>query len=225
MIAATVQKSSWWQNLSFNWFDIALLAILAFGFWRGRKRGMSREALPTSMWLVAIIGAGFGYHILGEMLVNTGYVRKVFGNSVGERTTSYVICYLGICIVVLILNSLLKKVFKEKVAGSNAFGNGEYYLGMIAGIIRYACITIFFLALLNAPVYTAAEIQAGQAYRNRWFGGGLKDYSGDFIPTIPEVQTSVFKKSIAGPFIHDGLGSLLIGDTLQRNHASDGLHR
>ncbi|HTB83773.1 MAG TPA: CvpA family protein [Candidatus Sulfotelmatobacter sp.] len=225
MIAATVQKSSWWHNLSFNWFDIALLAILAFGFWRGRKRGMSREALPTSMWLVAIVGAGFGYHMLGEVLLNTGYVRKIFGSSVGERTTSYIICYVAICIFVLILNSILKKVFKEKVAGSNAFGSGEYYLGMIAGMIRYSCIIIFFLALLNAPVYSSAEIQADQNYRNRWYGGGLKDYSGDFIPTIPEVQTSVFKKSLVGPFIHDGLGCLLIGDTTQRNHASDGLHR
>jgi len=225
MIAATVQKSSWWHNLSFNWFDIALLAILAFGFWRGRKRGMSREALPTSMWLVAVVGAGFGYHMLGEVLINTGYVRKIFGNSVSERTTSYIICYLAICIFVLILNSILKKVFKEKVAGSNAFGSGEYYLGMIAGMIRYACITIFFLALLNAPVYSSAEIQNDQNYRNRWYGGGLKDYSGDFIPTVPEVQTSVFRKSMVGPVIHAGLGCLLIGDTTQHNHASDGLYR
>jgi uncharacterized membrane protein required for colicin V production len=225
MIAVTVQKSSWWHNLSFNWFDIALLAILAFGFWRGRKRGMSREVLPTAMWLVAVIGAGLGCQLLGDPLVKTGYIRQVFGKTFGERTAAYIICYLAICVVALILHSILKKVFKERVSGSNAFGSGEYYLGMIAGVIRYACITIFFLALLNAPVYSPAEIKQDEAYRNRWYGGGLKDYSGDFIPSIPEVQTSVFKKSLVGPFIHDSLGSLLIGDTSQRNLASDGLHR
>jgi uncharacterized membrane protein required for colicin V production len=221
MIAATVQKSAWWHNLSFNWFDVALVLVIAFGFWRGRKRGMSKEVLPTSMWLVAVIGAGFSYHWLGDQLAGTGYVRKVFGNSVGERTASYVICYLGICVVALIIHSLLKKVFKEKVSGSNAFGSGEYYLGMIAGMVRYACITIFFLALLNAPVYTLAQIQADEIYRNRWYGGGLKDYNGDFIPTIPEVQTSIFKKSATGPFIHNGLSSLLINNTSSTSKVAD----
>jgi uncharacterized membrane protein required for colicin V production len=191
-----------------------------FGFWRGRKRGMSREVLPTSMWLVAVVGAGFGYQMLGDLLVKTGYIQKVFGNSVNERTTCYVICYVSICVLALIIHSILKKVFKEKVAGSNAFGSGEYYLGMITGMIRYACITIFFLALLNAPVYSLAQIQADEAYRNRWYGGGMKDYSGDFIPTIPEVQTSIFRKSMTGPFIHDSLGSLLISNSQQRTKPS-----
>jgi uncharacterized membrane protein required for colicin V production len=225
MIAAAYKSPSWWQNLSFNWFDVALVAILAFGVWRGRKRGMSREFLPTLMWLAAVIGAGFGYHDLGEMLAKTGYIRKIFGNTINERTVAYVICYVGICIAALIIHSILKKVFKEKVSGSNAFGSGEYYLGMIAGMIRYACITMFFLALLNAPVYSAAEVAADKAYRNRWYGGGMKDYSGDFIPSVPEVQQSIFKKSFTGPLLQNYLGTLLIGDTQNRNRASDGIHR
>ena len=54
MILAVVQNTtSWWQQLSFHWFDVAIVLVLAFGFWRGRKRGMSREALPTAFWLLA----------------------------------------------------------------------------------------------------------------------------------------------------------------------------
>src|SRR5665811_1330005 len=52
MIAAVTQKSAF-QNFSLNWFDVALVLILAFGFWRGRKRGMSREFLPVSFWPVS----------------------------------------------------------------------------------------------------------------------------------------------------------------------------
>ncbi|HSY18248.1 MAG TPA: CvpA family protein, partial [Candidatus Acidoferrales bacterium] len=158
MIAAAVQKTTpWWQNLSFNWFDVAIVLVLAFGFWRGRKRGMSREALPTAFWLIAVTGAGFCCQMLGDLLQSTGYVHKIIGNSVNERTTAYVISYLVIVAVVFTLYSFAAKFFREKVSGSNAFGSGEYYLGIISGMIRYACIVIFFLALLNAPYYSDAD--------------------------------------------------------------------
>jgi len=217
MIAAATHVAQvttpWWNKLSFNWFDVALILVLAFGFWRGRKRGMSREALPTTMWLVAVVGAGFGYELLGQMLVQTGYVKKIFGTSVNERTAAFVISYLFIALVAFIVYCLLKKVFKEKLSGNNTFGSGEYYLGMMAGVIRYACILIFVLALMNAPFYSLAEIAAKKAYNNRWYGGGMKDYSGDFIPSFDEVQASVFKDSIMGPAIKNNLSMLLITGT------------
>src|SRR5450756_522607 len=171
MILAAVQKTTpWWQNLSFNWFDVALVLVLGFGFWSGRKRGMRREALPTAFWLIAVIGAGFGYQPLGDVLQSTGWIRKVFGTSVNERPLAFVICYLFIICVVFTIYSMIAKHFREKLSGSNTFGSGEYYLGIIAGIIRYACITIFFLSLLNAPYYSLADIKAQQAYNNRWYG-------------------------------------------------------
>lgn len=200
----------WWQNLSFSWFDVALLLILAFGFWRGRKHGMSREALPTAMWLIAIIGGGFGCQPLGEMLAKTGYVAKVFGSGYNQLTMSKVVCYLGIGFVVFIINSLLKKKFKEQIAGSNAFGGGEYYLGITSGIIRYLCITIFFLALLNAPFYSAAAIVADKEYKNRWFGGGMKNFSGDFFPSVYDIQSDVFQKSFCGKAMKELLEPILI---------------
>ena len=54
---------------------------------------------------------------------------------------------------------------------------------------------------------------AKQAYNNRWYGGGLKNYSGDFIPTVYEVQDSIFKQSLLGPFIKGNLSMLLINST------------
>jgi uncharacterized membrane protein required for colicin V production len=215
MIIAAVQNStSWWQNLtSFNWFDIAVVGLLIFAFYRGRKNGMSREALPTAFWLVVVIGAGFGYSVLGDLLQRTGVISKVFGKSVNEHTFSCVICYLAITLVVFLIYSQLAKVFREKVSGSNAFGGGEYYLGIIAGIIRFSCILIFFLAFLNAPYYSDADIAAQKAYNNRWFGGGEKNFSGDLIPSVSEVQDSVFRQSLIGQAIKSNLGVLLIQGT------------
>ena len=214
MTWSAVDKTSstvpWWQNLSLNWFDVALLLILAFGFWRGRKRGMSREALPTLMWLIAVIAGGFGCQFLGDLLLKTGYVGKVFGAGYNQRTMCLVICYLLIGLVALTVHGLLKKVFKEKIAGSNAFGDGEYYLGIISGMIRYFCITIFFLALLNAPFYSTGEIAADKVFKNRWFGGGEKNFKGDFFPSVYDIQSDIFKKSITGSAIKNYLEPVLI---------------
>lgn len=218
MIAAAVQKTTpWWQNLSFSfgWFDVVLVAVLAFGIWRGRKRGMSREGLPTTMWLAAVIGGGFGYQPLGEILLKSGYVRQVFGTSVNERTASFVIAYLAITFAAFLIYSLLAKFFKEKLAGSNTFGSGEYYLGMIAGMVRYACLLLFILALMNAPYYSAAEIAATKAYNNRWYGGGMKDYNGEFIPSFDQIQANVFVDSRTGAAIKKYLSVFLISGTDQ----------
>ncbi len=206
----TSSTTPWWQNLTFGWFDFALICIVAFGFWRGRKHGMSREALPTAMWLIAIIGGGFGCQPLGEMLSKTGYVAKVFGSGYNQLTMSKVVCYLGIGFVVFIIHSCLKKMFKEKIAGSNAFGSNEYYFGIMSGIIRYLCIMIFFLALLNAPFYSSADIVRDKEFKNRWFGGGMKNFSGDFFPSVYDVQDGVFKKSLTGKAIKEMFEPILI---------------
>jgi hypothetical protein len=104
----------------------------------------------------------------------------------------------------------LRQKFNPKLEGSNFFGSYEYYWGVAAGLIRYLCIMLVALALLNAPLYSSAEIAANKAYNNRWFGGGLKGYNGDFIPSIDELQDAVFKRSLVGKLIKDNLSILLI---------------
>src|ERR1700744_2370972 len=217
LAAAIKTMSSWYQNLSLGWFDVALILVLAFGYWRGRKHGMSREVLPTSMWLVLVLAAGFGYQFIGQWLVNSGTAGKVFGSS-PQNTGAYLASYLFIAIVVVSVFSLLGKRFREKVTGSNTLGSYEYYLGMTAGIIRYACILIFVLAFLNAPYYSAGEIAASKAYKQRWYGGGEKDFSGNYIPDLSNIQSSVFQGSFTGPLIKNTMGCLLIntGPTTKR---------
>ena len=132
-----------------------------------------------------------------------------------ERTVSFVIAYLAIAFVAFLIYSLLAKFFKEKLAGSNTFGSGEYYLGMIAGLIRYACLLLFILALMNAPYYSAAEIAATKAYNNRWYGGGMRDFNGEFIPSFDQIQANVFVDSRTGAAIKKYLGMFLISGTDQ----------
>ncbi len=198
MIAA-IPDSLALDKLPFNWFDMAVLLILAFGLFRGRKNGMTKEILRVFQWLSLVIVCGLFYEVAAQALVNIAAWNK---------PTSYVTGYLILAFLVWLLFVVLKKIFAPLLTGSNVFRSGEYYLGMFSGMIRFACMVFFALALLNAPVYTPAEIQAHQAYEKRWFGGGI--YAGNYVPDLHTVQENVFKKSFLGPYIKNYLGTLLI---------------
>lgn len=187
------------DNLPFNWFDVAVIAILLFGLFRGRKNGMTKEVLLVLQWLTLVVVCGFGYTLLAP----------AFRNYTGcPKNLSCVATYLLLAAGVTMIFAFLKQGLMPKLTGSNVFGANEYYLGLLSGILRYACIVLFALALLNAPHYTTADIQAHRAYEKRWFGGGL--YGGNYIPDVPTVQDSIFKKSLLGPYIARYLGTLLI---------------
>jgi len=212
MIAAVTHNSAWWANIhpGVAVFDVIAIALLMIGFWRGRRNGMTKEFLPLMQWLVLVAACTFGYALLGQILVQYGVIRSVFGTQFKESTAAFVSGYLIIAFIVFLVFAQLKSKFREKVEGNNTFGNSEYYLGMLSGTIRYACMIIFFLALLNAPVYSLADVHNRQEFNNRWFGGGLQGYSGDFIPSIDEIQSGVFKDSLLGPVIKNNLSMLLI---------------
>lgn len=209
MIAAVAQifgpGKTW-----FNWFDVALVLVLGFGFWRGRKHGMTKELIPVSFWLTVVIVAGLFHQILGDWLNQSGVIRSVFRSKFNENTAAYITSYLLITTTILIIFSFVKKFTKRGMEGSNFFGGSEYYFGMISGIVRYACIVLFFLALINAPFYSQNEIAENQAYNNRWYGGGMKEFKGDFIPSMDEFQFSIFNASLLGPFIHEWFSAVLI---------------
>jgi uncharacterized membrane protein required for colicin V production len=199
VIAALTQSLSL-NKLPVNWFDATVLAMLGFGLFRGRKNGMTKEVLPTSEWIVLILAAGFGYPALAQVYANFGL----------DKVWSAILAYLTVALLVFLIFSGIKKVLAPKLTGSNLFGSNEYYFGIPSGIIRYFCITIFVLALLNARFYSEAEIQARAAYNNRWYGGGESGFSGNLFVDLPTVQKSVFKNSFCGAQIKKHLDCLLI---------------
>jgi uncharacterized membrane protein required for colicin V production len=189
------------NGLPFNWFDVAVIVILAFGFFRGRKNGMSREMLPALQWVALVLVCGLGYALVARLFRNATSLNQL---------TSDVLAYFLLACVIWVLTSIPKHKFADRLAVSNFFGGSEFYLGMLVGIVRYACILLAVLALLNAPFYTTADIEAHKAYVQRWYGGGEQGFSGDFIPSLQSVQEQVFQKSFVGPCIKKYLGPLLI---------------
>jgi uncharacterized membrane protein required for colicin V production len=198
MIAAVAAAPSASNGMPFNWFDVLVVVVLGFGLFRGRRNGMSRELLPVLEWLVLVPVCGLVYPKIAAE-VNGLFQDMLWSCLVG---------YLAPAVAVLVVFKILKNVFGEKLANSDFFKGGEYYLAMLAGTLRYACALLFVLALLNARVYTPAEIAQQASFDQKTFGGGV--YQGNYFPRLSQVQASVFKQSFLGPRIKDYLGLLLI---------------
>lgn len=185
------------DKLPFNWFDLVLVVVLSLGIWRGRKHGMSEELMPMAEWLIIAFGAAVAYDPIGRFFMSS----TPFG-----LLACYISGYLTTVLIVFILFSLFKRALGGKLLGSDFFGRSEYYLGMAAGMIRFACVLLCALALLNARLFSAAEIRARQKYQDDVYGS-------NFFPGLQNVQDSVFAKSLTGPLIKRYCEPLLIKPT------------
>lgn len=185
------------NHLPVNMFDVALLVILVMGIMRGRKHGMSEELMSLLKWLAIVIGCGLIYDPLGSMLARS---------SPFSLLASYIIVYITGALVILGLFALVKHRLGGKLIGSDIFGRSEYYLGMGSGLVRFACILLAFLAILNSRYFSPQEVRAMEAFQDDVYG---KNY----FPTWHTAQAVVFDNSLSGPWIKDHLGFLLIKPT------------
>lgn len=173
------------DQLPFNWFDLVLVIVLLLGIWRGRKHGMSEELLPLAKWLIIGFGAAVAYEPIAQLLMAWTPFGLLFC-----RITGYLLVILG----VFMLFSLFKRALGGKLLGSDFFGRSEYYFGMLAGMIRFACVLLCALAVLNARLYSAAEVRAMQKYQTDVYGS-------TFFPGLQSLQSAVFTRSLFGPML------------------------
>jgi len=188
-------------NFHFNWFDVALVIVLVIGAFRGRKRGMSQELIPLLKWITLVLVCGLLYRPVAD---------EIAGATVLSLLTASIVAYLGLALVIAVVFMVISRQLGGKIIGSDAFGRSEYYLGIGSGILRFACVLVFALSLLNARFYTQEEIAA----RNRFV---QKNYDNDFFPSWFQVQDAVFKDSFAGPRIHEQLDFVLIKPVKSEN--------
>ncbi len=187
--------------LPINVFDAGLLVVLVLGLLSGRKHGMSGELFPLLKWLLIVGVCGVAYEPLG---------RRLAESSPFSLLSSFLMVYVGIAVLILGVFALLKHRLGSKLVGSDVFGKSEYYLGMGSGAVRYMCILLSLLAILNARLITATEVKADEAYQNDVYGS-------NFFPRLHTIQSTVFDTSVTGPLIRQYAGSLLIQPTLPEN--------
>ncbi len=185
------------DDVPFNWVDLLTAVVLFVGILRGRKRGLSEELLDTIQWVAIVVLAGLYHGLLAGHLARTSLLAQGFYN---------VCAYLIIVVAVKLVFAFVKKRIGEKIVGSDLFGRGEYYLGMAAGMTRFACMYFVFLSLLHAPYYTEqmlAETEKAQE----------KDFGDIRFPTLGTTQRTFFKHSATGWFAEKRLANLLIQPT------------
>jgi uncharacterized membrane protein required for colicin V production len=185
-------------NLPIGVFDFILVGFLTIGVLRGRKQGMSEELLSLMKWLTVVFICAAAYEPLGRIFVSN--------TTVFTSLSCYLMAYVAAALIVLTVFAGIKRAFGGKLLGSDIFGSAEYYLGMGSGLVRFGCILVAVLALLNAREYDSAEVRDMTNYQNQEFGS-------NYFPTLHTIQAMVFEESLSGQFIRGTLSFLLIKPT------------
>jgi len=184
------------SGISYGYFDGIIAVWLLIGIFRGRKRGMSQELLPTLQWLAIVILAGLFYPPLsGAIFQNTSGAF----NHLWSNITAYVLIAFAINLFFI----WLKQTIGEKLTGSDLFGRSEYYLGMMAGLVRFACMIVVLCALVHSRVYTRAELEETEKFQK-------KSFEDIRFPTYGSIQHALLTESYAGRFIQANLSRFLI---------------
>lgn len=200
------------DNIDFGWFDLVVVAAVIVGALRGRKRGMSEELLDLLKWLAIVIVGGLFYRPLGQLLFAQIPVLN--------RTIAFVLAYVAIGLCLHLVMSFFKRGVGEKLVQSEVFGDLEYYLGIMAGVVRFSCVLLAVLALLNAKYISDADRAANARMQRENFGSIS-------FPTLGSLQQDVFHESWTGQQIKRYAGQLLIdaGPEPGRNRENIGRRR
>jgi uncharacterized membrane protein required for colicin V production len=184
-------------KLPINLFDVVLIMVLVAGVMAGRRHGLSKELLSVLKWMTLLLGCAAIYEPVGTVLAEYG---------VFDLLSAYLVAYLAAGLLILLLFSLLERRLAPKLVRSDVFGRTEYYLGMGSGMVRFGCILLVLLALLNARAFTPAEVKALNQYEQETYGT-------DIFPTLRNMQQTIFQDSFTGTLIKQDLGFLLIQST------------
>lgn len=177
------------DTLNINAFDLFFFVIVVVGILRGKKRGISEELLDVAQWLAIVFVGAIAYRPVGTALVAYTKVPIMWGN---------IIAYIIIAAALFLLFNAIRRAVGEKLVHSDAFGRFEYYLGMLAGAVRFTCIVMFLISILHAKYTTPAERAAQKKMQQDNFGSIT-------LPTLESLQESIFFESQVGSFIEKNI--------------------
>ena len=170
------------NNMPVNWVDLLAAAVLVIGFIRGRKRGLSQELLDTTQWVLIIVTGAIYYRPLAALMAQ----KPMF-----SQLTYFILSYLLIALGWKIVFTFIKQRIGQKLIEGDVFGRFEFYGGMLAGTVRFACVFFFVISLLHAPYYSP-EYWTKRAKEVDY------NYGSDFFPAPCKIQKWVYKESFTG---------------------------
>jgi uncharacterized membrane protein required for colicin V production len=182
------------NRLPINYVDLIVVVWLIIGLLYGRKRGMTQELLPMIQWVAIVVLAGFFYHPFSIIIREYAHFDHLWCN---------ILAYLLIAFGVHLIYLWIKHLIHQKLIGSDLFGRAEYYFGMLAGLVRFACMLVVVCALMNARIITSAELAKTEKAQSDAF-------SDIRFPTYGSIQQSVLFESYSGRLVEANLNPVLI---------------
>jgi uncharacterized membrane protein required for colicin V production len=192
------------NKMSFDYFDVFVVLWIILGVFIGRKRGMAQELLPVLQWIFIMILAGLFYNPVAQFLHQNANLELVLASICG---------YFIIALVVHFIFLWVKNAVGEKLVGSDMFGRMEYYFGMAAGGIQFACMLICLIALVNVRIISAEEMARTEKMQE-------KNFEGIRFPTMGSMQHAILVDSICGRTVKDNLGPLLIASVVGNSNGT-----
>jgi uncharacterized membrane protein required for colicin V production len=185
------------MSVPLNWFDLVVLGILLTGAVLGRKRGISEELLPLLQWLAIVVIAAIGYQPLGQFIASSVDITLMFAYII-----AYLLCLAALCFAF----KWIKRMVGEKLVTGDVFGSLEYYLGILAGTLRFACILLVVMSLVHAKLISPEQLSAEARVQRENFGSIS-------FPTFGILQQAMFSQSVTGQFVKRHLDQQLIAAT------------
>ena len=182
------------ESIPWGAFDVLTALVLTLGLLRGRKRGLSGELLDTLSWLTIVVIGGSCSPLLFQILDS---------DEVSEQLAINLTFYASAAVLLRLAFVFLKHRVGKRIAEADWFGGGEYYLGMVAGMVRFACIYFFLMNFLHAPLYTPEKLASEAREQEQEYGSARRI-------TLGTVQHAFFKKSATGWAAETYLSDLLI---------------
>jgi uncharacterized membrane protein required for colicin V production len=192
------QVHDFFKNLAFSYIDAIVLIWLVVGLLRGRKQGMTQEILPLSFWVSTVLLAGYFNQPFGAFL------RQYTGGAFDVQW-SYIMAYGLIAFALALFFALLKHWLGDKLTGSDLFGRYEYYVGMLSGVVRFACMLFVLLALMHSRIVTQTELDN--------INTQMKKNLDDIHPPryiYGSIEQAIFSHSFSGKFVQENMSGLLI---------------
>ena len=130
-------------------FDIVVLVWLAIGLFRGWRNGISLEVLLLPQWAAAAAVGAVAYPYLGGLILHMSNCSMVAGARWG---------YLIPALIAYAVASRIRHLVGNRLADADLFGKAEFALGTIFGALRFSCMLLIVIALIDA--YLPAEWEA-----------------------------------------------------------------
>ena len=170
--------------LSLNMFDALILGALGWGIYQGKEEGASSTHVSVVQWMLIGLAGGFMGNLLGSFLL------MIFGSPYWSQLFGFFLWIFMVACFFAYLNSKGKGEWKD----ADWFGRTEYPLGILGGLIKYFCIILTIMSILNAKHYTPAMIKADRDWQIEEFGSML-------FPSFTMLNNTVFNTSFSGPHL------------------------